>query len=750
MDGVESTVENVEVVTTIETTTEIENNSCVDYEEYTAFCDAAFPQIRRTSSKTIRRAKGEKIIQCLRGLLDKNDKALPNLNYWVRSKELELRQFPELGLKDVLCVPSQTVQFESLDCGEDGVFGEWRCVAYVEDFHTLLVKIHTETLNHSGGYKKLLKEIGKNYAFLPRSAVQKFVNMCSTWARIKTEPRARVGSPKQLVASPGSRGKRKKSKANRDYRSYSSTSMALAYRAIKEEGESVRGAARKFGLPESTIRSRLSKNMGPEGARSGPDPVLSLDEETHLVEHLKRMVDCGYGLGRTEVLNVANAYAVGLKKRDKDHLLSKRWYGLFIQRWPGLNVITYPGSLDTQRTRASSQDAISNYYTELQQLMSTHDLMDDPERIFMLNEKSVKVCEVEAGSDVQLAVTVIGCGDASGCQIPPYFVYPGHRMSHQLLKGSTPGASGNVSESGWSSTDIYKDYLLNHFGKYGQGSDAEKPCLILYDGHRASISLSLVSWARQHNMILFILPAHMSHTLQPGDLGCFGPFEHLYNHECHRYMQDNSCTGIDKNSVCELVCKTYTVALSASNLQASFKKAGIYPLDPSVIDKTIFPPVKDLKRSSRKRARSSLRQAGSGEETSSEEDQLLDLMGQGQYVEIEEEGLIHKLKSAKKRKCLCFLVSGKAITDEAILQKLQDSGTKKGRRSLMKFTSQLTKSRKKAKKQRPKSKSKSTSSEQPDASSQQNLGDSSDASSSDESDDLAEADSVVGILHILQ
>ena len=42
-------------------------------------------------------------------------------------------------------------------------------------------------------------------------------------------------------------------------------------------------------------------------------------------------------------------------------------------------------------------------------------------------------------------VTVIGCGNALGYSVPPFFVFPGARMRQELLEGKTPGADGDLT-----------------------------------------------------------------------------------------------------------------------------------------------------------------------------------------------------------------------------------------------------------------------------------------------------------------
>ena len=78
--------------------------------------------------------------------------------------------------------------------------------------------------------------------------------------------------------------------------------------------------------------------------------------------------------------------------------------------------------------------------------------------------------------------TVLGCGNASGFAVPPYFVFKGKRMMDDLINGAMPGAAGTVSETGWSNTKVFKQYLSNHFLNFIPGRN-DDPVLLLLDGH---------------------------------------------------------------------------------------------------------------------------------------------------------------------------------------------------------------------------------------------------------------------------
>ncbi|KAJ8300379.1 hypothetical protein KUTeg_021898 [Tegillarca granosa] len=91
-------------------------------------------------------------------------------------------------------------------------------------------------------------------------------------------------------------------------------------------------------------------------------------------------------------------------------------------------------------------------------------------------------------------------------------------MPDLLTRGSL-GADGRVGDSGWSNMDIFENYVKNHFLKFVQGTDSSQPILLLYDGHTSHVSLHLIEWAKSENIILFVLPPHTSHLLQPMDVG---------------------------------------------------------------------------------------------------------------------------------------------------------------------------------------------------------------------------------------
>ena len=465
---------------------------------------------------------------------------------------------------------------------------------------------------------------------------------------------------------------------------------------MKEDGLSVCGAARRYAVPETTLRDRVAGRISIDITTTGHPPLFDQEEEALMVDHIKRMAEIGYGYTRAEVLQLANDYAHDTGKKAQDCKISNGWYYHFLNRWPELHAVK-PASLSELRAKAASQESISNYFTELESILIKYNLKNKPEYIYNVDEKGIntgggkppniiaarnKKAQVVASERAQ-TVTVLGCGSASGALIPPYLVFPGKRMLPELLKGSTPGCDGTVSMTGtgYSNTEIFTNYVKHHFLRFIPNRDPNQPLLLLYDGHKSHISISLIQWAREHNIILFVLPPHCSHILQPMDVGCFSPFETLYQQETHRFMRQFSGQSITRYDVCALVCNVYEHALSPSNLRSSFKKTGIYPFCSAVVDESLTAPsLSYIGKAVIQDKEEGLMPDCTGDCRMNQETTSSDGNGKEQTAEscakfLEKRGgdVLLQVKVAKKpRKSIHKVVGGKPITEDNVFMNVQE------------------------------------------------------------------------------
>ncbi|MEW8543568.1 MAG: hypothetical protein AB2693_08525 [Candidatus Thiodiazotropha sp.] len=382
-------------------------------------------------------------------------------------------------------------------------------------------------------------------------------------------------------------------------------------------------------------------------AKNGTGTLFSAVEERNLVDHISYMADIGYGYSKSSIQYMAKDYAESLSKEVKaSEAMSNCWFYGFMGRWPELKIVK-PQKLSIARAKSASHDALVKYYRELGTILTSNNLKNKPERIYNIDETGVStehnppkvICNKDTKpqsvtSPRGSTVTIIAAGNAIGNSVPPYYVFPGQRWNDELLSGSPSGASGEMSKSGWSSSSVFYNYLTKHFVKYVNISDqpATEPTLILYDGHRSHISLTLTEWARRHNVILFVLPPHTSHLTQPLDVGVFGPFKTMYNTVCQNYMKSNPGLTITKYQIAELTCKPYLKSLTAENLTAAFRKTGIHPFNSSVLTDSQVAPSTIYASQDKEQSNHEEASTEKDQETSAEKDQDPSAQGDQQPV----------------------------------------------------------------------------------------------------------------------
>ena len=108
--------------------------------------------------------------------------------------------------------------------------------------------------------------------------------------------------------------------------------MVAAMQAVEDRG-TVKGAARKHGVPYSTLKDRVSGRVE-HGVKPGPKPYLNVVEENELGEFLKKCASKGYRKSRKDAMHLAEAEK-GTLKKDK---ITHGWWNRFLQRQGNLSL----------------------------------------------------------------------------------------------------------------------------------------------------------------------------------------------------------------------------------------------------------------------------------------------------------------------------------------------------------------------------------------------------------------------------
>ena len=280
----------------------------------------------------------------------------------------------------------------------------------------------------------------------------------------------------------------------------------------------------------------------------------------------------GYKRSVQETLQLATNYLQYLgRRRSSSPPFSRRWYNGFQRRNPTFKSINPdPPKIFTKRDMALHFDRLKNTLTK-------YNLLNRPHLIYNIDEKDVYTDS--KASKPTSDTTILACGSATGNSIPPYFIFSDKTFTQSWMSQCPPGTAG-TSKSDWSNSEILFDYLKNHLLKFIPAPTAESPILLILDGHRSHLNLSLLEWTEDKCIFIFIIAAHTSYFLQPLDIACFRSFEMYFIENRKQLMKGDHGEYRCKEDLCKLASQAYLEGLKPQNLINGFKKAGIVPFAP--------------------------------------------------------------------------------------------------------------------------------------------------------------------------
>jgi hypothetical protein len=102
------------------------------------------------------------------------------------------------------------------------------------------------------------------------------------------------------------------------------------------------------------------------------------------------------------------------------------------------------------------------------------------------------------------------------------------------------------------------------------------------DGHGSHLTVELVEFCEQRNIILFSLPPHSSHFLQPLNIVLFQPFKHYHRQAVEMAMR----TGCTNFNIIEFLHALHGIRMATfkqSSILSGWEKAGLIPYNPELV-----------------------------------------------------------------------------------------------------------------------------------------------------------------------
>lgn len=105
--------------------------------------------------------------------------------------------------------------------------------------------------------------------------------------------------------------------------------------------------------------------------------------------------------------------------------------------------------------------------------------------------------------------------------------------------------------------------------------------LLTYDGYRAHMSLPVLTKFLDGGVIAYALPSHTSGKTQPLDLVAFSRFKAALKAVVSSTVVPLQAHSLDLYNYCDCLRVAYKKAFTPDNISAGFKRAGLWPFDPT-------------------------------------------------------------------------------------------------------------------------------------------------------------------------
>ena len=397
--------------------------------------------------------------------------------------------------------------------------------------------------------------------------------------------------------------------------SYTEETMLSAVASIKNGTMSYRVASRTYGVPIATLCDKIKNRVPLAIVRPGRHTVLSPTIEKRILDYMLVSSKIGYAITRNEIPNVVKNF---IDKMVADNLVvfpagnnfennkpSKNWVTRFLDRNPCLATRTAE-NLGFQRAVITKERLLLWFEDLKTYLFSEHSLdateflsEENASRIFNLDESGfalqgtnsrLKVVALKGcknvhrlGSDNKEQITVLACVSAKDEFLKPLVIFPGVRDPKPNFSGvNSDDFDIGKSKNGWMTSEVFFTWLSSIF--YPSVKDTVQfPIIIFLDGHSSHYTLPVSDFCRDHDIIVYLLPPHASHILQPLDVSVFGPLKKKWNESINTFKETFHVAVTRSNFLQVFDPAWKSVTVGSTKAKAGFRTCGLVPFDPSAV-----------------------------------------------------------------------------------------------------------------------------------------------------------------------
>lgn len=251
-------------------------------------------------------------------------------------------------------------------------------------------------------------------------------------------------------------------------RSYTQNQLNEALQKCRNGTLTIKACAERYRIPRETLRDHLKGRRGKRGPTvggGGGPTALPAAAESELAECLRIMAKWGFGLSRTEVMDLVEVYikSNNIKSRFKNGRPGEDWWLSFKKRHH--LSIRKPEPLEHTRNTQTNPFTVYGFFDLLEATISELNLAGKPQQIWNCDETSFchdpnktkvvsekgKICHRYTAGSGRENTSVLACVSAAGEKLAPLVIFKGKNLWESWIpnKEDFPNTSYAATPRGW-------------------------------------------------------------------------------------------------------------------------------------------------------------------------------------------------------------------------------------------------------------------------------------------------------------
>lgn len=354
----------------------------------------------------------------------------------------------------------------------------------------------------------------------------------------------------------------------------------------------IKAAASALVVPYKRLWSRLQGHH-PVSENGGNFTLLQPEEEAEVICWAHRRITQGHHIQRRSLQQQANAI---LREKGRQTKASRSWAQRFMRRHRDIFHRRKAVSRDAKRKAMQDRARIDAFFKSWSKFIHDHNI--NRENIWNFDETGFMVGHLQKGmflwtfneidkpvltdSRDLVSVTSIEAVSAAGAVIPSFLILPGVQIPVRWVKNDLDGDTVIATSPKGYINDMIAIEWIKHFEIHTRPENPTDKRLLLMDGCDNHYTEEMVHFCHDHRIELFPLPPHLTHYLQPLDVGVFRSYKHWHQQVLYREIADGA-TDFNKTDFLYHLQEIRTRSFKKHTILSAWEKCGLVPFNPAVV-----------------------------------------------------------------------------------------------------------------------------------------------------------------------